>query len=251
MNTLDQISADAPESASNIIMDRGHVYIMQSREPDIVKVGWSSKPTERAQTLGYNLSFSSPKFLFPARVEATAHRHLRRMRVDRLGNEHFRTTIENARKAVVKAYPFHTQIDLSQYPAGSTWATDDFGPISLDPYQIAELVGFLVERGISVDVQSQSIRLNTPLDARLFIAGLAIGARSRSMRTLSTEEAARRGGHNRISDEARKVALSHWNNHALTVPDLVKVTGYGYSTLRNWFADEYPRPDKRGRPRKR
>lgn len=69
-------------------------------------------------------------------------------------------------------------------------------------------------------------------------------------RTLSAKEASKRGGWNKVDDEERQRALKFWLDNKLSVEQLVEYTGYSYSTLRNWFAEEYPRKDKRGRPRK-
>jgi hypothetical protein len=70
-------------------------------------------------------------------------------------------------------------------------------------------------------------------------------------RALSAKEASRRGGWNKVDDADREKALKFWKDDELSVEQLVEYTGYSYSTLRNWFAAEHPRKDKRGRPRKR
>lgn len=77
---------------------------------------------------------------------------------------------------------------------------------------------------------------------------LILGMQSRR-RKLDPKEAAKRGGHNRISDEVRAEALKYWKDHNLTVAQLEKLTGRNYSTLWQWFARTHPRPDRRGRPR--
>ena len=82
-----------------------------------------------------------------------------------------------------------------------------------------------------------------PEHAHILIAGM-----QSSRRVLDPEDAAKRGGHNRVPDEERAEALKFWLDNDLSVAHLVEYTGYSYSTLRNWFADEHPRDDKRGRP---
>lgn len=79
---------------------------------------------------------------------------------------------------------------------------------------------------------------------------LILGMESRRRR-MSDAVAEKMGAHNRVPDEDRAEALPFWLDANLSIKQLEQFTGRSISTLRRWFEADYPRPDKRGRPRKR
>jgi len=127
---------------------------------------------------------------------------------------------------------------------GRTVAIDDIKTFARRTDQRVEIVRRIFERGALIATADGL--LVGPEHAEILIAGM-----SSSKRVLAPEDAAKRGGHNRVPDEERDEAKKYWLDHELSVAQLEEYTGRPYSTLRNWFNAEHPRPDKRGRPRKR
>lgn len=202
---------------------------MQTRQADIVKVGWSSDPADRGKALGYDVQFVSPEFLFPEFVERRAHANLNSVRAVDVGREYFCATVDCAKKAVTSAYPYHATLDLADYPAGSTWVTHDFDPIGKDPFQVAELVGYLIERGVSVDIRSLGVVVASAPEARAFIAGLSIGRRGRSLRTIQNSESTRRKmatgwrpGPPRLLNPDQEKQVVAWRDKGLTARQIVE-----------------------------
>lgn len=126
---------------------------------------------------------------------------------------------------------------------GRTVAIDDIKSLARRTDERVAIVRRIFEKGANIETAT-GLKV-TPEHAEILIAGM-----SSSRRVLDPKDASKRGGHNKVSDEDRAEALEFWQDHNLSVDQLVKYTGRSYSTLRNWFADEYPRPDKRGRPAK-
>lgn len=126
---------------------------------------------------------------------------------------------------------------------GRVVAIDDIKTFARRTDERVDIVRRIAAKGASIKT-AQGLEVS-PDQAEILIAGM-----SSSKRVLDPKDAAKRGGHNRVSDDDRAEALKFWQDHDLSVDQLVKYTGRSYSTLRNWFAEEYPRPDKRGRPAK-
>jgi len=127
---------------------------------------------------------------------------------------------------------------------GVVIAIDDVRGLAKRTDQRIEIIRAIFSRGGSLLTRS-GVEI-TPAHEDLVVELL-----SSRRRELSSSEASQRGGHNRVDDEERARCLKFWNDHDLSAPQLEEYTGRSYSALRNWFAEEYPRPDKRGRPKKR
>lgn len=127
---------------------------------------------------------------------------------------------------------------------GRVVAIDEIKTFARRTDERVSIVERVFERGAQIATADGTVI--GPEHAHILIAGM-----QSSRRVLDPEDAAKCGGHNRVPDEKRAEALKFWLDNGLSVAQLVEYTGYSYSTLRNWFADEHPRDDKRGRPPKR
>ena len=131
---------------------------------------------------------------------------------------------------------------IRQCRPGTIVAVDSLQDLAPRTDDRIAIVQQIFAKGASIQVGDLVIG---PEHVDILVLGMA------SRRRKSPEAAGMHGGQNRVSNEDRAKALPYWQDHGLSTKQLENFTGYAYSTLRNWFQDEYPRPDKRGRPRKR
>jgi len=105
---------------------------------------------------------------------------------------------------------------------------------------ICERVRAVFSKGASIVVGSG--KEFTPDQEDPLIEGIMTGG-------YLVKEPKQRVAHNRIDDERRAKAFEYWQQKDLTNAQVERLSGISYQTMFKWWQAEFPREQRKGRPR--
>lgn len=122
---------------------------------------------------------------------------------------------------------------------GSTVEIDDVRALAHRTSEQIEIMKQIFANG--ANVRAPDGKVITPNEADTFLSGMLTRKRDAPVNIPEPW--------NKISDKERKRVLKYWRRKDLSNKQVASLAGYNYTTLWRWFAGEYPRKRKAGRPK--